>query len=98
MARYVDEPGQFGDGGPDLTFGTAGQVTTAFGNGSATATAVAVDSNAGIVVAGVVVDGNGHNEVALARYNDADGSLDTNFGTGGMVTTDLGTGWTTRAP
>ena len=41
----------------------------------------------------MVVDSNGHDEVALARYNEADGSLDTTFGTGGLVTTDLGTGW-----
>ena len=93
LVRYLDEPNQLGDGDLDSTFGTGGKVTTAFA-GSATARAVALDSaNAGIVVAGVMVDGIGDTEVALARYHDADGSLDTNFGTGGMVTTDLGTGW-----
>ena len=51
------------------------------------------------MVAGVVVAGNGDNEVALARYNDADGSLDTTFGPSGdgMVTTDLGSGWTSTS-
>ena len=46
-------------------------------------------------MAGVVVDSSGDNEVALARYNDADGSPDTSFGTSGdgTVTTDLGSGW-----
>ena len=39
------------------------------------------------------MDGNGNNEVALARYNEADGSLDTSFGTGGIVTTNLGALW-----
>ena len=56
-------------------------MTTAFTAGNAAAKAVAVDlTNGTIVVAGVVVDGNGHNELALARYTETDGSLDTTFG------------------
>ena len=54
---------------------------------------MAVDPNNGaIVVAGTVLAANGDTEVALARYNDADGSSDTTFGTSGdgTVTTDLG--------
>ena len=80
LARYVDEPGQSATEAPICILGLPDKVTTAFGNGNATATAVAMDCKDGyIVVAGIVVDGNGHNEVALARYNDADGSLDTNL-------------------
>ena len=97
LARYVVDPGQSDDGNLDPNFGSSGVVTTTFAAGNATATAVAMDSaDACIVVAGVVVDSNGHNEVAIARYNDADGSLDWNFApdSSGMVTTDLGTGWT----
>ena len=91
------DPGQTDDGNLDPNFGSGGMVTTAFADGNATATAVAMDSgDACIVVAGVVVASNGDKEVALARYNDADGSLDSNFAPdwSGMVTADLGTGWT----
>ncbi len=97
LVRYSDDPGQSDDGNLDTSFGTGGLATTTFSAGNASATAVAVDpNNSTIVVAGVVIAGNGDNEVALARYNDADGSLDTTFGpsSNGMVTTDLGTGWT----
>ena len=89
LARYVVDPGQSDDGNPDPNFGSGGEVTTAFADGNATATAVAMDSaDACIVVAGVVVASNGDNEVAIARYNDADGSLDWNFApdSSGMVT------------
>ena len=75
----------------------AGLVTTTFAAGNASASAVAVDpNNATIVVAGTVVNtSNGDTELALARYNDADGSPDTTFGPAndGTVTTDLGSGW-----
>ena len=98
LVRYYDQPGSPNDGEPDTSFGTSGLVTTAFTAGNASASALAVDGNVNtIVVAGIVLDGSGHNEVALARYNDADGSLDTTFGTGGRVTTDLGSGWTSTA-
>jgi hypothetical protein len=42
------------------------------------------------VVAGYADNGS-NNDFALVRYN-ADGSLDTSFGTGGKVTTPVGTG------
>ena len=90
LARYVVDPGQSDDGNPDLTFGTNGQVATTFSLGPATANAVAVDAaNGTIIVAGTVLDSYENNEVALACYNDTDGSLDTNFGTDGIVTTNL---------
>ena len=98
LARYTDQPGSPQDGEPDTNFGSGGLVITTFTAGTASASAVAVDGNANtIVVAGTVLDGDGHHEVALARYTDADGSLDTAFGTGGLVTTDLGSGWTSTA-
>ena len=94
LARYVVDPGQADDGNPDPNFGTDGLVTTTFSLGPATADAVAVDSaNDTIVVAGIVVNSSGRKEVALACYNDADGSLDTSFGTDGLVTTYLGRSW-----
>jgi uncharacterized delta-60 repeat protein len=82
LARYN------ADGSLDATFGTGGKVATSFsGFDSADASAVALQSNGQIVVAGYVGDNNITSEhFALARYN-ADGSLDTTFGSGGTITT-----------
>ena len=75
----------------DTTFGTGGKVTTDFG-GPAGASAVALQSDGKIVVAGNAgapgADPFRGLDFALARYN-ADGSLDTTFGTNGSVTTDF---------
>jgi uncharacterized delta-60 repeat protein len=71
-------------GALDPTFGSGGEVTTDLG-GSDSAQAVAVQSDGKIVAAGL----SGAADFALARYN-ADGSLDTGFGSGGKVTTDFG--------
>jgi uncharacterized delta-60 repeat protein len=81
----------------DPTFGSGGVVTTAFPPGDAEATAVAVYPNAGtandskIVAAGGFVSRSGGGVLALARYN-ANGFLDTSFGSAGTVTTALGKG------
>src|SRR5215468_84181 len=68
----------------DSTFGTGGKVTTDFGGNSAART-VAVQANGQILTAGVA-GLNGVANLALARHN-SDGTLDTTFGTGGIVTT-----------
>src|SRR5439155_8699659 len=75
------------DGSVDLTFGSGGRVVTDFG-GDDTAFALAVQPDGKIVVAGVST-GGGTMDFALARY-DSDGALDTTFGSGGRVVTDLG--------
>ena len=67
----------------DSSFGVDGKRTTDFGGADA-ATAVAVQGDGKIVVAGSS-DGN----FALARYG-ADGALDPTFSGDGLVTTDLG--------
>jgi len=67
----------------DHSFGSAGVVRTDFG-GSDLANAVAVQPDGKIVAAGTT-----GTAFALARYN-ADGSLDTSFGSGGKVTTTIG--------
>jgi uncharacterized delta-60 repeat protein len=74
----------------DPTFGNGGKVTTDFGSGCANdfATAMAIQSNGKIVAAGQTRINNRYH-FALARYN-GDGTLDTSFGSGGLVTTDLG--------
>ncbi len=78
------------DGSLDTTFDTDGKVTTPIGIGNDIAYAIAIDSGGKIVVAGN--SNNGNNDFALARYNPADGSLDTTFDGGGKVTTPIGTG------
>ncbi|MGA2439639.1 MAG: right-handed parallel beta-helix repeat-containing protein [Tepidisphaeraceae bacterium] len=74
----------------DSGFGTAGEVKTSFSNSSfAQANAMAVQSyNGKIVLAGLETDNSGNDFFALARY-DANGTVDTSFGTGGTVTTDF---------
>jgi uncharacterized delta-60 repeat protein len=77
------------DGLLDTGFGTGGKVTTAIGGSTDIGYSVAIQSDGKIVVAGYSVVG--HSEFALVRYN-SDGSLDTaGFGTGGKVTTAIGT-------
>jgi uncharacterized delta-60 repeat protein len=75
------------DGGVDTGFGTNGAVTTPF-DSFTQGTAVAVQSNGRIVMVGITGDG-GCCDFAIARY-EADGTLDSTFGTGGKVTTDFG--------
>lgn len=81
------------DGRLDISFGTVGEVVTDFGPFEDVAEAVAVQPDGKIVVAGTTYGplnpfGDRDSDFALARYN-ADGSLDTSFGTGGKVTTDV---------
>ncbi|MGF1473416.1 MAG: hypothetical protein ACFB50_16975, partial [Rubrobacteraceae bacterium] len=85
VARYNS------DGTPEPNFGTNGIVTTDVGgNGDSAAEDVALRPDGKIVAAGFANAGSDR-EFAVARYN-ADGTLDTTFGTNGTVTTDVGTG------
>ena len=83
----ADEP-RAGD--LDRTFSGDGRVTTDFGTNVNRiynrAHAVAVQPDGKIVAAGYAA-----NDFALTRYN-ANGTLDTSFGTGGRVRTDIGGG------
>ena len=77
------------NGSLDNSFGTGGKVTTSFGSvGSdvVIAHAIAIQADGKIVAAGRSF-GN-FNKFALARYN-TNGSLDTSFGTGGKLTTQI---------
>ncbi|HEU4387864.1 MAG TPA: delta-60 repeat domain-containing protein [Blastocatellia bacterium] len=77
------------DGKLDETFGPGGKVITDFSNTNDLGTAVAIQPDGRIMVAGAADDPNGTAfDFALARYN-ADGSLDHRFGSGGKVTTDF---------
>jgi uncharacterized delta-60 repeat protein len=77
------------DGTLDTTFGDAGTVTTDFTTNGDTCLAVALQSDGKILAAGSIgfVPHTNPN-FGIARYN-LDGTLDTTFGDGGMVTTDL---------
>jgi uncharacterized delta-60 repeat protein len=84
LARYNP------DGTLDSTFNSTGTVVTDFsGSGSVdVATAVAIDSNGKIVVAGLSDASGIPYDFALARYNP-DGTLDSAFNSTGKVLTDF---------
>jgi len=88
------DPGDFAlvrydtDGTLDGTFGTGGKVTTSIGSGADVVQALVVQTDGKLVAAGRTAIGN-DNHLALVRYN-SDGSLDGAFGTGGKVTTSIG--------
>lgn len=81
LARYNS------DGTLDNSFGTGGKVLTAFpGSTGSIAYSVAIQPD-GRIVAGGTTNG-AERAFALARYN-GDGTLDTSFGNGGLVTTRI---------
>jgi uncharacterized delta-60 repeat protein len=83
LARYN------ASGSLDTSFGTGGKVTTAFSGGLAAATTVALQTDGKIVAAGYAHASTGYTyDFALARYQ-ANGSLDTSFGTKGKVQTEF---------
>jgi uncharacterized delta-60 repeat protein len=77
-------------GSLDPSFGNGGIVTTDFGdqiNGNkASAAAIAIQSDGKILVCGGVPSSTGFPVAAVERYN-TDGSVDTSFGSSGIVTT-----------
>jgi uncharacterized delta-60 repeat protein len=78
------------DGQLDVTFGIGGKVLTAVGDRSDAAYALALQPDGKIVVAGrsdQTASGNGYDFMVL-RYT-VDGALDTTFGNGGKVLTDI---------
>jgi len=86
LARYRS------DGIPDTSFGNGGALTTSFGGNFAAASAVMLQPDGKIVVAGTVdfnpdIPGSDL-DFALARYN-ASGTLDGSFGRGGKVVFDF---------
>ncbi len=81
VARY------HADGSPDTSFNGTGRVKTTFGAFD-DAFGVARQTDGSLVVAGSTYVNN-KTVLALARYR-TDGTLDPTFGTGGLVTTDLG--------
>lgn len=81
LVRYL------ANGGLDPSFGTGGKVTTDFGGLDDVATALLRQPDGKLVVVGL--SGSGWNyRFAAARYL-ANGTLDSTFGTGGTVLTNL---------
>jgi uncharacterized delta-60 repeat protein len=94
LMLFVSPPSSLSaiSGDLDPTFGTGGRVFIDF-NAESTANAVALQPDGKIIVAGdegndVRFGYDATTNFALARLN-TDGSLDTTFGTGGRVTTDI---------
>jgi uncharacterized delta-60 repeat protein len=75
------------DGSRDRTFNFTGNTVVFFGVMDANATAVAIQGDGKIVVAGLV--GAAYRDFGLVRLN-SDGTLDQTFGTSGKVLTDIG--------
>jgi uncharacterized delta-60 repeat protein len=82
LARYN------ADGSLDTTFGAGGKLTTDFAGGDDEASRIALLPHGKILAAGLATRAGADSDFALARYN-ADGSLDTTFGTRGKLTTDF---------
>lgn len=75
----------------DPTFGTGGLVTTDINtNSNDRASALQLQPDGRLVVAGTADDRAGGDNFAVARYTAA-GALDPSFGAGGKVTTDINT-------
>ncbi len=72
----------------DSDFGTNGKVTTSIDSGDDLVRRVIETPTGKLLAVGRTQSGSNWN-VALAQYH-ADGSLDTTFGTGGIVVTDFG--------
>ena len=71
----------------DPTFGTGGIFSTNFTQTGAADNAIAIQSDGKIIVGGLVPNSNG--DAALIRLN-TNGTLDTSFGNGGVVTSSFG--------
>ena len=76
-------------------FSNQGGVYTRFSGASGGALGVALQNDGKVVVVGFATSGN--DNVALVRYQGADGSLDATFGTAGIVFTDVTPGSNDRA-
>jgi uncharacterized delta-60 repeat protein len=74
------------NGGLDSSFNGNGKVTLDYGASKDDGTAVAIQQNGRIVVMG---NGDPNHDFVLTRLN-ADGTIDSTFGTGGTATVDYG--------
>jgi len=93
----LDDTGDFAvvryssDGTLDTSFGTDGIVTTGISDGNDESYGLAILADGKILVSGNADISSGIGDFAVVRYN-SDGSLDTSFGTDGIVTTSISNG------
>ncbi len=78
-------------GSLDSSFGTGGKVVTSINSGADKAYAVALQMDGKIIVAGMTTNASTGKDFACLRYN-SNGTLDSTFGTNGVVTNDVQTG------
>jgi uncharacterized delta-60 repeat protein len=103
VAGTVDNAGQYdfavarynNDGSLDTTFGAGGRLVTDLASFEDRALSVAVQVDGKIIASGFTRDALSRENFALVRYN-VDGSLDTSFGTGGEVVTDVASTFSER--
>ncbi|MCX7809492.1 MAG: delta-60 repeat domain-containing protein [Leptospiraceae bacterium] len=72
----------------DTTFGSSGKVIQPIGSSSDYGQSLAIQPDGKILLGGYCYDGF-YNDFCIARFN-SNGTLDTNFGTGGKVIQDIG--------
>jgi uncharacterized delta-60 repeat protein len=88
IARYTSSTGLL-----DPSFGSGGKVITDFAGVREYANSAVIDSSNKLIVVGSIDDNpdifTAEQDILLVRYN-TDGSLDTTFGSGGKVATDIG--------
>lgn len=75
----------------DASFGVDGKVITSINNGADIAYAVSLQQDGKIVVGGMTLSSTTGKDFACLRYN-LDGTLDSSFGTNGIVTIDIQVG------
>ncbi|NJL60539.1 MAG: DUF5050 domain-containing protein [Methylacidiphilales bacterium] len=78
------------DGTEDTSFGVNGITSTDMGTAYDYSKAIAIQADGKFAIAGFVWNSTSSYDFAVARYN-SDGSLDTSFGNGGKVTTQVST-------
>jgi uncharacterized delta-60 repeat protein len=78
-------------GSLDSSFGTGGKVVTSINSGADKAYAVALQTDGKIIAAGMTTNASTGKDFACLRYN-SNGTLDSTFGTSGIVTNDVQTG------
>lgn len=86
----LPEISRAGDSDLDPTFGTGGLAQVTVGTTAGGGSKIALQSDGKIVQVGSSMDSytNYGSDIAVVRYN-TNGSLDTSFGTGGVVKTDM---------
>ncbi len=91
VIEMLEERRLLSAGSLDAGFGTGGKVVTDFAAGTPTVDSAfdqAIQSDGKIVVVGGTLVPGQRGDIAVARYN-TNGTLDSSFGTGGKVITDM---------